>query len=60
MKRPLIKKNEIYFDVRMTEPVSSVRPKFNEGDEYKMVRGRAQSSIRMLCNAQSSPAPISR
>lgn len=43
-----------------TEPVSSVRPKFNEGDEFTVMRARAQSNVRLLCSAQSSPAPVFR
>ncbi|XP_031640131.1 Down syndrome cell adhesion molecule-like protein Dscam2 isoform X20 [Contarinia nasturtii] len=44
----------------ITEPVSSVRPKFNEGDEFTVVRTRARNNVRLLCNAQSSPAPLFR
>lgn len=42
------------------EPITNLRPKINEGDEFSVVRTRVKHNVRLLCNAQSSPSPVFR
>lgn len=44
----------------ITEPVGSVSPKINVGDEFKITKIRNGSSTNILCPAQSYPVPVFR
>lgn len=49
---------KIYFS--RVEPVGSVSPKINVGDEYKILRVKMSNSVNILCPAQSYPVPFYR
>lgn len=42
------------------EPVGSVSPKIQPGDEFKMLKQRVGASLNLLCPAQAYPTPVFR
>lgn len=51
---------KIVFCHQILEPVGSVSPKFNAGDELNIVRSKMTLVVTLLCPAQSYPTPIYR
>lgn len=43
-----------------TEPVGSVSPKKNTGDDIKVIWGEVGRNIGILCPAQAYPTPVFR
>ena len=44
----------------ISEPVGSVSPKINSGDDYNHIKGRLASVITLFCSAQGHPIPVFR
>lgn len=42
------------------EPVGSVSPKINAGDDFKHLKGKSKHDLNLLCPAQSYPTPVYR
>lgn len=45
---------------KIPEPVGSVSPKVNSGDDYNNIKRRSETVITLFCNAQSHPIPVFR
>ncbi|XP_070066223.1 cell adhesion molecule Dscam1 isoform X27 [Drosophila virilis] len=44
----------------ITEPVGSVSPKINTGEDYNHIKGRSALDLSLLCPAQAYPQPFYR
>jgi len=42
------------------EPIGSVSPKVNAGEDLKSVKGELKSHVNLLCPAQAYPTPVFR
>lgn len=44
----------------LAEPVGSVSPKINTGDDYNHIKGKSAQDLSLLCPAQAYPQPFYR
>jgi len=50
----------MFYLKKFAEPVASVSPKIQSGDEFKFVKNKFGESLSILCPAQSYPTPVFR
>lgn len=48
------------FSILFSEPVGSVSPKIQIGDEFKLIRQKSGEAVNLLCPAQAYPTPVFR
>lgn len=48
------------FALLLAEPVGSVSPKINTGDDYNHIKGKSMQDLSLLCPAQAYPQPFYR
>lgn len=46
--------------IHFLEPIGSVSPKVNTGDDLKSVKAETNKSLNLLCPAQAFPTPVFR